>query len=193
MIKKLHLIVLVLCMVLGLASCAAIPQTNFEETSSNQQTTTTPPTTTTVDLAAISAQLAQLTNEDGTGEIHLGMNTSAVSQVLDSYNITYTTDFDGALVYTADNTVYSGHDVLNNISMNQTKNGLQIGDAKSHIIELYGQPNITWDDAYIYYMEKPGDTIPINFSIGFSTGSGAVTRIQIGYADPNGGSWRELT
>lgn len=101
-------------------------------------------------ITEIAEILAQLTNEDGTGEINLNMTWQEIAAVLDEKGILYTvngswteadTEYssDCRYIFTADGSDYRPY--FNMIDLHQTKKGLKVGEPLSRAVELYGEPD----------------------------------------------------
>ncbi|MDR1563760.1 MAG: hypothetical protein LBS74_02260 [Oscillospiraceae bacterium] len=181
MFKKLFIILTLACLVFSLVSCKAIPQTQPEETSSLNSSVSSDESivpTSSVDIAAISAQLAQLSNEDGTGEIYLSMPISEIETKLDTLEFSYEKDMELSLMV-IDGTLYAGSSSgdsphLDWFWLQQTKSGLKIGDPKERITEIYGAPNQELSHSYVYYKDRPGER-PVDFMVSYE--NGCVSRI----------------
>lgn len=116
-------------------------------------------------ITEIAALLAQLTNEDGTGEINLNMTWQEIAAVLDEKGISYKVggswteadaeySSDSRYIFTADGTDYSPY--YGRIYLHQTKKGLKVGESLSRAIELYGEPDkieedLCYDNVVYYY------------------------------------------
>ncbi|MBQ6569427.1 MAG: hypothetical protein IJL87_04140 [Clostridia bacterium] len=132
---------------------------------------------------AIYAQLAQLTKEDGTGEISLDMKSQEIVEVLDKYGIKYhdyraDTDDTPGIVCVEDNRYLSNHyDGYGHFSLQQSYMGLKISDKVEKVSELYGEPDeikkTAWDDIYVYVQKVLYDdpyTCRICFKVGIDEG-----------------------
>lgn len=101
-----------------------------------------------MDLAEISASLAPLTSEDGTGEINLNMTVDEIATVLDENGIPYEIrgewgEFDGLdyrRIFAANGNTYEPY--AGDFSVAQTKSGLKISDPFSRAVEIYGEPDL---------------------------------------------------
>jgi len=108
--------------------------------------TTTEPEPTIMSNDEISTKLAALTNEDGTGEIYIGIEREAACRILDCEGIPYTMDEvprgeDGALSFSnGASYVFDGSDTK--IYLTQTNKGLKIGDSASKVKQLYGNDGL---------------------------------------------------
>lgn len=116
-------------------------------------------------ITEIAALLAQLTNEDGTGEVNLNMTWQEIAAVLDEKGISYEvmgswteTDAeyssDGRYIFTDDGSSYRPYYGI--IDLHQTKKGLKVGEPLSRAVELYGKPdkieiNPCYDNVVDYY------------------------------------------
>lgn len=172
---KIKLLLMIGLIVL-LSSCKVVAE---PETVSQPQTTTTVTTTiptTTLNNETISAQLATLTKEDGTGEIHLQMTVEEIATVLDKYDIKHTLDETGLSVRTSYpgniwlycENFYAGY---GQFTLNQSYSGLKVGDSKDKLLDMYGEPDETYDKygtiGYVYHTGVATDIFssPINFTV----------------------------
>ena len=108
----------------------------------------------------ISAKLAELINEDGTGKIYLGMKREDAIKVLEKENIPYEIQEEGRYFYIfnfSDGSSISSHETLEQFYLAQTNKGLKIGDPASKIEEVYGKAKVdegTGIICYTYYYEN---------------------------------------
>lgn len=116
-----------------------------------------------MDLAEISVVLAELTNEDGTGETNLNMTWQEIAAVLDGVGIPYETQVlyeDIANITTANGNMYWPNQ--GSFMFKKTKSGLTISDPISRAIEIYSEPDkvvvIEFSDNCYYYCYNMGKT-----------------------------------
>lgn len=174
------------------SSCntAADPQTDSQpQITTTVTTTTTVPTTTVNRNDEISAILAKLTKEDGTGEINLQMSADEITAVLDKYDIEYTVH-GGLTVNVANGGSYiigrwGGRGVF---KVQESYSGLKVGDSKGVVLSIYGQPDEIRPgetEVYVYHQSVlPHEfyNAPINFKVQMQ--KNIVTQIYIGVEIP---------
>ena len=103
----------------------------------------------------ISAKLAKLTKEDGTGEINLQMTIEEITNVLDKYGIQYSITDSGRAIYISDGSLYcvDSYAGYGSFSIKQSYKGLKIGDSIDQLVSLYGEPDRIIDrNSYFGYV-----------------------------------------
>ena len=128
---------------------------------------------------AMYAALAQLTKEDGTGEISLDMTVAEIIEVLDRHGIEYgdySLDGEGSAGYiTVRKNIYHTFHYYKygSFAVQQSYKGLRVGDSRDKVYELYGEPT---KSGYVSVMAKNKDeyyqrtaddqySSPINFIV----------------------------
>ena len=157
-------IVCIFAFVLLLASCSigggqteitTLPGTGAATTTSQPAN----PTATKTPADELSAKIASLTNEDGSGQIALDMPYSKVKQVLDAAGIEYKSS---ALAITfEDGSAYAfaqaaGEPALDHFYFTQSPKGLLLGDSPERVQQLYGEAehiNFNGESFYLYHFD----------------------------------------
>lgn len=152
MLKKLFIVFLsALISISVFCSCntANEPDANSQEQTVTATTTTTAvPTTTSNPYAEDFALLAQLTKEDGTGEISLDMEPDEVEAVLKKYNLDYSREYDCFSVGRDWGFIPLQYKQYGQVKLPQSYKGLKNGDSKDSVIEIYGEPDKSYTTSY---------------------------------------------
>ncbi|MDR1564940.1 MAG: hypothetical protein LBS74_08295 [Oscillospiraceae bacterium] len=177
-IRFYAVIFIVIALLFSFTACKAKPSTTSSDsapvesittasTTRYEAQTTTPTTLQNIaidyDLSPISAKLAQLTHEDGTGTFTLGSSMEKLTSILKANNISYTYYPEGTNAFTenvmaVDGTMYivetdnNGGKKISSIFFNQTFKGLKDGVPQSKVISLFGEPFKRSDSNDFYYI-----------------------------------------
>lgn len=131
----------------------------------------------------VSAELATLIKEDGTGDIFIGMKRNEVIKVLEKEGIYYDIDKNMNPRYAAikftDGSFFSFGDALERFEATQTNKGLKIGDLASKIEELYGKAEIDERAVMKYYIYHYGGDITLTVGAEGKDNSAKITYIEI--------------
>lgn len=186
--KKLIAALLSCVLVLSVfTSCGGSNNESPVSSSESVPVTTTTATTTAVSKDELYAKLAQLTKEDGTGEINLQMNKDEIAEVLEKYGIDYTVREMG--IYIDDHACYDTDTWggYGSFDMGQSYKGLKIGDSVMKVLELYGEPDEVGSSGsfkYVMAISKADYDFPIIFSVHLSSSqvTGMSVYIEFDYA-----------
>ena len=170
--KKIVVLIVIISVILALAACEKKPENTPENP----------------DWLSEHAYLGKFTNEDGSGEIYIGMPEEDFVEFLKKHNIPFETHGYGtSLDYNIDGIrIRYGIDdgKLSGIELQETAKGLCVGDSVEKMKRLYGN-NYVYDDSdepcYTYTWQN-GAVLLI--SVGGPEGDQTVTSMGMGIQDP---------
>jgi|LSQX01.2.fsa_nt_gb outer membrane lipoprotein-sorting protein len=102
---------------------------------------------------SVSAKLASMTNEDGTGKISIHSDINVLVKKLDELKISYTNE-KGQIIRCNDGTTYyaDSDGLIREVLLMQTSKGLKVGDDVKKMKELYGDAELKTDYIGFYYV-----------------------------------------
>ena len=171
--KKFIMILLAGSMVL-LVSCSGDNSSSINKTTESETTTTTRiDTSSSTSVASqtqqpttksLSAKIAALTNEDGTGEVYIGMKPEEVIVKLTETGIPFKevelgVDFEDGSAY------FFSSDDLREISFMETVRGLKVGDTAKRVKELYEDTRFVELNGGYMYVCKMSETMELTIAV----------------------------